>query len=148
MSRLATHHGGGMIVLLTMLSGVEGLGYLLTQTEAHLPLWSLAIPPTLVLITMVLPGSADCVEAKHRLEKAFGEPLEFPVLTRCDCAETDANLTVGELHDRICCQLQEHGKRVPCSSWHRVQHALAEATGCPPNCICRKDSVRKVLHHQ
>lgn len=148
MSRLATHHGGGMIVLLTMLSGVEGLGYLLTKTEAHLPLWLLAIPPTLVLITMVLPGAADCVEAKHRLEEAFGERLEIPILTKSDCPETEANLTVGELHDRICCQLQEHGKRVPCSSWHRVQHALSETTGCPPHCICRKDSVRKMLHHQ
>ena len=32
------------------------------------------------------------------------------------------------------------------SSWHRVQHALAEATGSPPNCICKRDPLRKVLH--
>lgn len=148
MSRLATHHGGGMIVLLTMLSGVEGLGYLLTQTEAHLPLWSLAIPPVLFAVTMVLPGGAEREDAKHRLEEAFGEKLDYPVLTRPDCPECEAHLTVGELHDRICCQLHDHGKHVPCSSWHRVQHALAEATGCPPNCICKKDAVRKVLHEE
>jgi hypothetical protein len=147
MSRLATHHGGGVIVLLAMLSGVEGLGYLLTQTEAHLPLWSLIIPPVLFLITMFAPGDPDRIEAKHRLEQAFGEKIEFSVLSRPDCPEAEANLTVGELHDRICCQLHEHGKPIPCSSWHRVQHALAEATGCPPHCVCRKDSLRKVLHH-
>lgn len=145
MSRVATQHGG-VIVLLTMLSGIEGLGYLLTQSETHLPMWSLIIPPALFAITLAFPRQPDRIDAKCRLEKAFGEKLDWPELTKSERAAVVADITVGELHDRICHQLLDHGKSVPCSSWHRVQHALAYATGCPPCHICRCDSLGKVFH--
>lgn len=147
LNRLATHHGG-MIVLLAILAGVEGLGYLLIQAQPHLhvPLWVLAIPPVLFVITCPWHGAHDRTDARHELEETFGEALDMPELTPERCPECGADMTVGELHERICHQLQDHGKRIPCSSWHRVQHALAHATGCPPGRICRCDSLDKVFH--
>lgn len=78
---------------------------------------------------------------------AFGFPVEiagyppqsdsnsFPVSARHQLLPPGWDITIGEIHDRVCALLRAQG--VPFSSWRRVKICISEAVGVSPRLITR-----------
>jgi len=109
----------------------------------------------------------DLLDITFRLERRFQinirmdrlfEPREFrtfgfPVQVAGHPPQSDANIspapprhrllprgwdiTIGEIHDRVCELLREQGRPVPFSSWRRVKICIYEGVGVSPRLITR-----------
>jgi hypothetical protein len=93
------------------------------------------------------PLRPDVMELVIETEMCFDTVFHRKDFPWMDAAEHKSDLTAGELHDWVCQQLRLENKPVPPSSWHRIQHLLADLTGTPPALIRHGSYVQKDLRY-
>ena len=82
----------------------------------------------------------DLLDFTMRIEKSFGLRI-----TRADGDALSPDVTAGEMHDWVVRLCRERGIRVPPSSWHRVQLALAGVVNKRPQFIRPDTRLRRDL---
>ncbi|MGA2497856.1 MAG: hypothetical protein ABSH20_08950 [Tepidisphaeraceae bacterium] len=85
----------------------------------------------------------DALDLVFRLEKSFG--IKLPYSNSAGMFDVPGGVTAGHVHDFICRRLTESGRRIPFSSWHRVQLCISRAVGVPPQQVKRESRLVKDL---
>ena len=74
----------------------------------------------------------DLLDLTFRLEKAFQIKLPKGSLIEEVWDRDRRDLQAGKIHKQLCKMLEEQGRSVPFSSWHRVKVCIAGAVGVSP----------------